>query len=73
MEERKNPVQKGEVAPDFTLKDQNGKEFKLSEQSGKRILLSFHPLLQTYLTKDLVCVQGPHANKGDFLHIESAH
>jgi len=31
------------VTPDFTLKDQQGKEFKLSDFRGKRVLLSFHP------------------------------
>jgi peroxiredoxin len=34
----------GEVAPDFTLNDQNGKEFQLSDFRGRRVLLSFHPL-----------------------------
>lgn len=37
----------GEMAPDFTLKDQSGKEFKLSDFGGKRVLLSFHPLAWT--------------------------
>jgi peroxiredoxin len=37
----------GETAPDFVLKDQNGKDFKLSELRGKRVLLSFHPLAWT--------------------------
>ena len=37
----------GEMAPDFTLKDQHGKEFKLSDFRGKRVLLSFHPLAWT--------------------------
>jgi peroxiredoxin len=40
-------IKVGETAPDFTLKDQNGKDFKLSEQKGKRVLLSFHPLAWT--------------------------
>ena len=35
------------VAPDFMLKDQHGKEFKLSDFRGKVILLSFHPLAWT--------------------------
>ena len=37
----------GEIAPDFVLKDQEGKEFKLSQFRGKRMLLSFHPLAWT--------------------------
>jgi peroxiredoxin len=47
MPERKNSIQKGEKAPDFTLKDQNGDKFKLSAAKGKRVLLSFHPLAWT--------------------------
>ena len=31
----------GSKAPDFVLKDQNGREFKLSESRGKKVLLSF--------------------------------
>ncbi len=49
MPERKSPIQRGEKAPDFTLKDQNGDEFKLSAAKGKRVLLSFHPLAWTGL------------------------
>ena len=41
------PLKVGEMAPDFTLKDQHGKEFKLSDFRGKRVLLSFHPLAWT--------------------------
>jgi peroxiredoxin len=47
MAERNKPILKGETAPDFTLRDQEGKEFKLSDQIGKRVLLSFHPLAWT--------------------------
>lgn len=47
MATRKVPLSKGEIAPDFVLKDQNGQEFKLSELRGKRVLLSFHPLAWT--------------------------
>jgi peroxiredoxin len=47
MQERKSPIQKGETAEDFVLKDQNGKEFKLSSMKGKKVLLSFHPLAWT--------------------------
>ena len=45
--ERKNVLQKGESAPDFFLKNQEGKEFKLSSLRGKKVLLSFHPLAWT--------------------------
>jgi peroxiredoxin len=47
MADRNKPITKGEAAPDFTLKDQDGKDFKLSEQQGKKVLLSFHPLAWT--------------------------
>ena len=37
----------GSEAPDFTLKDQNGKSFHLAEFKGKKVLLSFQPLAWT--------------------------
>ena len=52
MVEKNSPVQKGNSAPGFTLKDNRGKDFKLSEHKGKRVLLSFHPLAWT-----AVCAQ----------------
>ncbi len=33
----------GEKAPDFTLKDGNGRDWKLSEQRGKIVVLLFYP------------------------------
>lgn len=45
MSEKKMNV--GSDAPDFVLKDHNGKEFKLSQFRGKKVLLSFHPLAWT--------------------------
>jgi len=36
------PSAVGQIAPDFTLKDQDGKEFKLSEQRGHWVLLFFY-------------------------------
>ena len=35
------PDKQRKAAPDFTLKDANGKEFKLSEYKGKIVLLNF--------------------------------
>jgi len=32
----------GQIVPDFTLKDQSGKDLKLSEQRGNWILLFFY-------------------------------
>ena len=47
MADRNKPITTGEAAPDFTLKDQTGKEFTLSKQKGKRVLLSFQPMAWT--------------------------
>jgi peroxiredoxin len=43
----KSQLKNGDMAPDFVLRDQNGKEFKLSDFRGKRVLLSFHPAAWT--------------------------
>ncbi|HOI57399.1 MULTISPECIES: redoxin domain-containing protein [unclassified Methanoculleus] len=40
-------VELGELAPDFSLPDQNGNEIRSSGFSGKRVILSFHPLAWT--------------------------
>ena len=37
-------TQIGTKAPDFALKDQNGKTTRLSGSEGKRVLLSFRPV-----------------------------
>jgi peroxiredoxin len=47
MADRTKPITVGETAPDFTLKDQDGKDWKLSGFKGKKVLLSFHPLAWT--------------------------
>lgn len=56
----------GVTAPDFTLKDQDGKDIKLSEQRGKRVLLSFHPLAWTG-----VCTQQMQAIEDNYAVFES--
>ncbi|MGB9776193.1 MAG: peroxiredoxin [Anaerolineae bacterium] len=43
----KTAVEVGDVAPDFTLKDQNEQEVTLSALRGKKVVLSFHPLAWT--------------------------
>jgi peroxiredoxin len=49
----------GDMAPDFTLKDQDEKDFKLSDLKNKRVLLSFHPLAFTgYCTKQMLSVEA---------------
>ena len=47
MAESRTQLKKGDIAPDFILRDQSGKEFKLSDLKGKKVLLSFHPLAWT--------------------------
>jgi len=39
-------------APDFVLKDQNGKTVRLSSFKGKKVLLSFRPLAWTAVCHD---------------------
>ena len=42
-QERKAPVATGTEAPDFTLKDQHGRQIKLSESRGKNpVVLVFY-------------------------------
>lgn len=36
-------LQAGDKAPDFTSKDQDGKEVKLSDYRGKKVVLYFYP------------------------------
>jgi len=52
MADRNEPITIGEEAPDFTLKDQKGKQFTLSKQKGKRVLLSFQPLAWTAICQN---------------------
>ena len=37
-------IQAGEPAPDFTLRDQDGKKVSLSDFRGRTVVLSFYPL-----------------------------
>ena len=43
----KKHLQIGALAPDFVLKDQDGKEIALNALRGKKVVLSFHPLAWT--------------------------
>ncbi|MBN2099196.1 MAG: peroxiredoxin [Dehalococcoidia bacterium] len=45
-------IKVGSKAPDFALKDQNGKTVKLSGLAGKKVLLSFRPLAWTPVCHD---------------------
>ncbi len=42
-----HPLQVGDQAPDFLLKDQHGQEVRLSDIKDHRVLLSWHPLAWT--------------------------
>ncbi len=45
-------IKVGAKAPDFTLRDQNGKTVKLSALAGKKVLLSFRPMAWTAVCHD---------------------
>ena len=45
-------IKVGTRAPEFALKDQNGKTVKLSGLAGKKVLLSFRPLAWTPVCHD---------------------
>jgi len=40
-------IEVGDFAPDFTLKDQTGKDISLGSYKGKKIVIAFHPLAWT--------------------------
>jgi len=55
-------IKVGTRAPDFTLKDQNGKTVKLSGLAGKKVLLSFRPLAWTAVCYDqMMSLEENHA------------
>ena len=45
-------IEIGNTAPDFKLKEQNGKTVRLSGFKGKKVLLSFRPLAWTSVCHD---------------------
>jgi peroxiredoxin len=45
-------IKVGAVAPDFSLKDQDGKIVSLSGFKGKKVVLSFHPLAWTNVCQE---------------------
>ena len=69
MAERTRPLDKGEMGPDFTLKDQHGKDLKLSELKGRRVLLSFHPLAWTKICAEQM--KSLEANKETFASLNT--
>ena len=54
----------GDVAPNFTLKDQNGNPVTLNSLRGKKVILSWHPLAWTGLCR--VQMQDLEKHKTDF-------
>jgi peroxiredoxin len=60
---------KGDRAPGFTLKDQNGEELSLSQFKGKRVILSFHPLAWTSICAKQM--ESLEANQGTFKSLET--
>jgi mycoredoxin-dependent peroxiredoxin len=51
------PVEVGDTAPDFTLRDQNNEEFTLSSLRGRKAaLLVFYPLAFTGICTGELCV-----------------
>jgi peroxiredoxin len=70
MPEKQSPPKIGNIGPDFTLKDHNGKDLKLSELRGKKVLLSFHPLAWTEVcAKQMKSLE---ANKDAFASLNTA-
>ncbi len=52
MAETRGRIKQGDLAPDFTFKDQDNREVRLSNLQGKKVLLSFHPLAWTPVCTD---------------------
>src|SRR5512136_59719 len=64
MEKKGSPQGVREIAPEFVLKDQDGKDIRLSEWKSKLVLLSFHPLAWTEVcAKQMLALEQ---NKGNF-------
>jgi peroxiredoxin len=63
-------IEVGDVAPDFTLKDQNEGDVTLSDFRGKRrVVLSFHPLAWTSVCKTQM--QDLDKHKEDFERLDA--
>lgn len=45
-------IEVGQIAPDFSLKDNKDQTIKLSDFRGKKVLLSWHPLAWTSVCTD---------------------
>lgn len=58
------PIAVGDMAPDFTLKDNRGETVTLSALRGKKVLLSWHPLAWTKVCAEQM--KSLEANLGEF-------
>jgi len=61
-------IEIGNRAPDFALKDQNGRTVKLTAFKGKRVLLSFRPLAWTVVCHDQMRLLEEHHLRFDELN-----
>jgi len=51
-------IEKGTIAPDFTLKGHDDKEHTLSQYKGKPVVLAFYPLdFSPFCEKDHACIK----------------
>jgi peroxiredoxin len=61
-------VKTDDQAPDFVLRDQNGKEVQLSGYRGKKVLLSFHPLAWTKVCAEQMKSLEEHSQEFEKVH-----
>jgi peroxiredoxin len=59
-----NEIKVGDLAPDFTLKDHEGRQVKLSSLRGKKVVLGFHPLAWTSVCSEQM--KGLEASADEF-------
>jgi peroxiredoxin len=64
MAKNRSPLVVGQMAPEFVLKDQDGKDVRLSQLKSRLVLLSFHPLAWTEVCAKQM--QALEQNKGTF-------
>ena len=52
---QRRPAEKGQPAPDFTLKDAEGNDWRLSDQRGRTVVLLFYPGDETPVCTRQLC------------------
>ena len=55
MSKQSNTTEAGAVAPDFTLRDGDGKEWRLSDKRGQVVVLLFYPGDETPICTKQLC------------------